>query len=423
MLNSETTDKLLDLFGGWAVVVEAESCLNRRHKDAGCELCVQGCPAAAIELHEQQPVLDEDRCVRCGVCLHVCPVDVFSQHRPAERTLLQVVGDRPERALGLVCSWHPTPDRSPAAVEAVVRHRRCLAALTADQLLNLSQDGERVLWLDDTPCATCPIGQAQATLARTVGIAQRLLQAFGRRPSIYLLSTWEDARQQEPAVRPVVEGWQPQLSRRGFFGAFKRLVSEVDLAEEEGEEGSKGPGAPITQRLPHRVPRERRRLLQRLRQWETPAKEAVKTEGLSYTDVQVDTSLCSACALCAAFCPTAAIGFVEEGSHFVLSFQPSICIDCGICAAACPEDAVQFVHELPVAALASEDHWLLVAGELTTCQTCQAKTALRPGESGVAQCYVCRMAATRAQALGGERGLLGDLWQARQAGSVGELAG
>lgn len=45
----------------------------------GCSACYAICPKSAIEMKEDEegfeyPRIDEEKCVRCGMCMKVCPI-------------------------------------------------------------------------------------------------------------------------------------------------------------------------------------------------------------------------------------------------------------------------------------------------------------------------------------------------------------
>jgi dissimilatory sulfite reductase (desulfoviridin) alpha/beta subunit len=47
----------------------------------GCNLCVDICKEKALVLQDEKPVLDRNRCIRCGDCVHCCPTDAWKTER------------------------------------------------------------------------------------------------------------------------------------------------------------------------------------------------------------------------------------------------------------------------------------------------------------------------------------------------------
>jgi ferredoxin len=42
----------------------------------GCGVCILGCPEKAITGEKKQPhVIDESKCIKCGVCRNLCKFD------------------------------------------------------------------------------------------------------------------------------------------------------------------------------------------------------------------------------------------------------------------------------------------------------------------------------------------------------------
>ncbi|MBQ9473693.1 MAG: 4Fe-4S binding protein [Bacteroidales bacterium] len=61
---------------GHAVVLR-DNCLAALG-EAACGNCARHCPAEAITMQQQGPVVDESRCIGCGACEYLCPVRPFS---------------------------------------------------------------------------------------------------------------------------------------------------------------------------------------------------------------------------------------------------------------------------------------------------------------------------------------------------------
>lgn len=408
-------------FEGQPVSLQVEQCLNGRHKEAGCHRCADACPTQAITLHPQNdrsphgpllPRLNDEACVRCGLCLHACPTDVFSQASPPEVKFAQTISNLPEAPLALACLQHPDPAATGGPVAAVVRHQRCLAALSLSHLIDLSHNGQRELWLDDTPCAGCPIGHAQSFIVQTAAATNRLLQAFGRPPAIHTRLSQPDLLAAETSPKPLLEGNQPKLSRRGLFSALGKVTQPGEpLPDPSSPPATSGP-VPVSQRLPHHLPPSRQRLRQQLAHLGEPVEQPVETAGLPFANVKIDAKACSACRLCARFCPTKALHFVADTQTFGLSFKAAICLDCGICAVACPEEAASFEVQLPATALVADKAEWLVVGHLTSCARCGEPTAIRDKKPATQPlCFSCRQGGGPMQSLKDSAGLMADLLQ------------
>ncbi len=378
--------------------VHADRCLNARHRQAGCSLCMQHCPVNAIELMagaRPLPLLDAETCVGCGVCLRVCPTDAFAQKLHPETKLTAMRGELPaDENLTLVCPQHPTPGHSAAPGRYAILHQRCLAAFSPQQLLALSLEGQRQVWLSDEVCQQCPLGALHQDIVETAEAANQMLTSFGHPQAIHLLSETHAA----PHPMHILDGAAPAVSRRGFFRSLGKLAQQrVDEAAAHAAAPLFAPGAPVDQRLPYHTPASLQRLNQSLAQLAAagePTPDAhLDAAALPWATVQVEAASCSGCQLCARFCPTGALNYLwgEVDGHtiFNLTFHPALCLDCGICTAVCPENAIHITHGAPAQALLASEPALLHAGYLEPCQRCGALTARRPGDNQ-ALCFVCR---------------------------------
>jgi len=391
VLGLDSIARIVDQFEAAPINLAPEWCLRRRHKQAPCRRCLEACPTQAIT--EGDPVaLDIERCVGCGLCLHLCPTEAFG---PGDRAgkLLEVLGLLSDDRVELACGRKDSLALTRAEVTYVVEVKPCLAILSLPTFLAavaqrtaMDRSGHTGrLWLNDEPCADCPIGSVQSEVRRMVETANRLLAAFGQGPCFFTYSGSPDLLAGEPQERPVVQGDLPRYSRRGFFDSLRRqaqgaLVSVV--AESLPAESRPA----VEDKLPHRLPPGRRSLARVLTRLGQPTVERIETTGLPLAAVSIEGD-CTACSLCARFCPSGALAFAADEGHFVINFTAVNCLGCTICSLICPTRAVAFEPEVETRQLVKGAPRTLRAGELAPCQGCGVPCAAGDDEP---LCFVCR---------------------------------
>lgn len=381
---------LTEQFSGEAITLHRERCLNARFRAVGCTRCAEACPAeGAIVMADGQPTLHRQACVQCGLCLHHCPTGAYSQPGALADKLVKTVAALPAGAVDLICPYHASPACGPAP--QAVHVKRCLAALSPATLLELATQ-EREIWLDDTHCSGCPLRKIHSVLVETVaeanGWAGLLDQAVPAR-----LRTGQ-SEPISPIDRPVYEADRPPLSRRSLFGSFKKAGQEQAAAKETVGLVKGGKATPVSERLPQFLPYQRVRVLQIFEekspnlQLAGPASPTPPTAPLPILDVAVDPTRCTACGLCARFCPSGALKYMSVDEEFALVFQPKLCLGqvCDICVLACPERAVVTQPAVVSAALLAKKP--LIVGALAKCQKCGEPIA--KGSDLPTTCFACR---------------------------------
>jgi ferredoxin len=301
----------------------------------------------------------------------------------------------------------------------VVQTPRCLAALSVPTLLELATTGKS-LWLNDSLCHTCPIGEARHHIQLGITAANRWLEVMGHDPAIYSHLDAAGQLDDEPSTRPLVRGDHLVLSRRDLFKSLRGrarqgatgLMADGDATHFDAAasthsagldathgDADEGPGHPLA----HHIPANRQQLARALRRLSPDPATRVPTPDLPIADVVVGDS-CTACGLCAQFCPSEAIVFLSDGEYYVLHFSAALCLgdDCSLCIIGCPTDAVRFGQEVIADELLSTQPRPVKAGRLAPCPRCGALTDAPMEDEKTVEvplCYVCQTQSARSDLL------------------------
>lgn len=340
------------------ISVQPRRCVRSRDKSAACDRCVQSCPTGAIRFEDGIQV-DADACIRCGLCLHVCPVDAFSGSDNVPRLVYCASQMVDHESLEIACVQHPDPASGSPKTDGVITTTGCLAALGVSAYLSLATCGVKQVRVRLDACAQCPLALLQPKIEATIREANDLLQAVGRGQTVAAAELV-----QRPKRRAVYSVKNPPVSRRGFFQAFKQGARDF-LPSLEGES-------------------ERHRLVNALRQLAPVAPERA-VPGESFASFTVSDA-CTACTTCARICPAGALEFARNDMEFQLSFSPAACVNCGLCVKFCDPQALQPGGAPSIGALADANPVVLRRGALTRCQKCNAPFAGKPGDK---LCPVC----------------------------------
>lgn len=311
------------------VEFDRKRCLHSRVRWAECSLCIQSCPGQAIVKTEESSLLQylENKCLNCGQCLSVCPLEAFTSSRFTESFLLDRL--RGDSLLFLRCC------RANDAINISARSQQecdldvCFAALSPGFLFEIARKRECVF--DTSHCSSCPLYEKEReTIETNFRFARSLLLSWGLEGSLretdnilFLEGTKPLLEEQEFPVKQIPSRKSYSDLRARFYGSqsIKKELTSPSLFKT----------------LERRSPSWRLRLAQ---QWKRLESTENSPKELVCPFIKVDSSSCRACGTCMQFCPTGALVHTVKDNIFSVSFLPGLCVDCGLCVASCSNHAV-----------------------------------------------------------------------------------
>jgi len=331
--------EILDKLEGHPLVVTPGLCTRQRHRLSTCTRCLDACPHGALAW-DGGLVVDWGVCTGCGICTAVCPTGALEAVAPSREELLVQI-QRVTR------DQDPVTFACPRVLDGVEGAPQCLAVsclgcLDESLLVSAVANGARSVWLVDGACEGCPQAVGRTVIGAVAARSNALLEAFGRPEAIRF----------RPDLPSVVasgrgRGMEEGVSRRGMFKALARETARVgEITAETRKSREQEPEQKPRGELPHALPASRALLLAAMKRLGTAVEPVLQgdEEGL-FARFALGEG-CTACQMCAFFCPTGALTKVEDGGRVGLAFRVASCTNCGLCRDICYRDAVQLTYQV-----------------------------------------------------------------------------
>jgi ferredoxin len=311
-------DELPDLVGEFEKPryfrLDPSLCAHGRSGIAGCQNCLNVCPAEAIRSLGERIEIDPNLCHGVGSCATACPSGAIRYAHPAPADWMREVlagapvGD--EMPLLVLMHTPTSADLAAQCADAAVAVR--VQTVELDELgsvgmevwLTLLARGCRSVWLladGQLPEST------QRVVAEQMATAQQLLEAMGYPQEQLWLVPAQDLLSAVTAIEPSSNEF-----RAATFALFNDKRTMLRLALDH---------------LLEVAPRQ--------------PEETLLPAGAPFGSLKINAQACTLCLSCVGNCPARALA--DGGEEPRLDFIEDNCVQCGICVGACPEKALELV--------------------------------------------------------------------------------
>lgn len=323
-----------------AVFLAPDRCVAVRNRNSSCRKCSDVCPVDAVATADNMLALDDGRCVACGACTTVCPTEALIPLDPLDDDLAADIADAVVETGGMAvfaCARIASRREGDPDRYAVVP---CLGRMEESILLGLAAQGvEDIVFVDGT-CSTCRFRTCDAVIDEGVASVDTLLAAQGSPLRVRRVSAFPEQ------VLLADERGLIGAARRGFFSQARDAAKEAAKKSVKVAFRTEKAATPTLRdrlslseggTLPQFHPERNMLVLDALDDLGQPVVSEV--EGRLFGSVSIDDTLCSACGMCAVFCPTGALTRSdvkpENGVGSYLEFSAAECVQCDLCADVC----------------------------------------------------------------------------------------
>ncbi len=343
------------------IAIEPTRCISVRNRNATCQRCVDSCAAGVLHRENGELHANASLCIACGTCANACPTGAITLAHPSTAEIAAAAKQSLVAFGGYTVFCCEQAAQQAAQIKgftsealscAKVCELPCLGHVDESLLVEQAARGAHGVFLVHGACESCAHAAGGKLCKEVCESAASLLHAFRSECTIELTEEWP------PAVIDAVQKAQDCCGAAASVagagegeGAAKAAAGDAapsaaasapntldDLYVKVGKQGT----------LSHHIPLKRTRLYNCLRHLGKPTESQVETRLVGR--VEIDTSKCMSCRMCAVFCPTGALvahGAPEnEDEPFGLMHRPSLCMQCRCCEQICAKGAITVTPKL-----------------------------------------------------------------------------
>lgn len=341
----------LDKVSGVEIVYEPRLCSRGRFPRSRCQLCLQGCPSAALS-YDKTLKIDNNRCTNCGICISRCPNGVFWSRKRGDEVIAQdiqrLLDNTGGHSIVFACPRSTQNDN--------IIILPCIGKLTENLLVAPFIFGASQVEIQWPECSGCACGKCLSHLEQVISFSRQLITLMGK--------TESNIRVTKVGKQFTLLSAPDRLSRRDLFRRLKVEVrtTGATLLPEFGGIHQNNAWAQF-------IGAKRSHLLKTLRTFSGQRSTCVPAENIPLANVEINNS-CTGCPVCTVLCPTGALGKVEDNKGVDMYFRPDICTGCNICREACLFKAITFTSTIELLNLVTGQVRKLVHLHRKSCSRC-----------------------------------------------------
>lgn len=309
-------------------------CLACKYEKSSCTKCVDVCPVDAIEI-EDGGIDIHDNCRKCGLCVPVCPTEVFVSPKLQPKKVYDAVARAAASHETAYVTCTRALRRIPHENEVVLA---CVGDITPETWFSILVDYPNVsVYLPLGICDKCRNPQGEELLGNAIAQAEewagvgmgleveaRALTCKKRREferkefmDNIMRTTGLTVSKLNPATAAIATVAQRLKEHNSRIAALERTLNKAT--------------GTTTQKRRRILTQGRQLLLSSLQTHPDLA------QNIEITTPTCDFAKCTLCGECVRACPTYACDLVGAGRF---SLEPTYCVGCGLCVEVCEEHAL-----------------------------------------------------------------------------------